>query len=352
MESTEYFEAKIYLSYEDNLNSKLSNELYNLKFIFKDERNFEIEAKEEKYEETYFLNLSIADYINKEEKEFIKKINNFGLLYNSIKKAIDKKRVTLTKNNGILKLTLFYTIIFDDFTISFPIPKVIIEETPGDSEEIEEPELVTKSNIDFKAEIVKYDKQFIDYWYKDIIKVTIKNVGTCTWPRGETSFVCVPDFSTLLCEEYIILDDDVIPGDEVTIKLEFLKKQEKKFEKPYFTFIRLHIHPQFFEPMLLLDFNDAFNAEKKIASEKDIDEYNNTKITKIKKTMDYFKKYFLVPKVMLFLDKNNNNQNSNNKKNLINNIINNANQNEIKNNNNEMNNMKNNNDDNKKKENL
>ena len=59
-----------------------------------------------------------------------------------------------------------------------------------------------------------------------VIKVTIKNVGICTWPRG-SSFVCVPEYSTLLCEEYIILDDDVIPGYEITINLEFLKKMKK-----------------------------------------------------------------------------------------------------------------------------
>lgn len=94
--------------------------------------------------------------------------------------------------------------------------------------------------------------------------------------------------------------------------MEFLKKQEKIFQKPYFTFIRLHIHPQFFDPLLLLDFNDAFKAEKKIASEKDIDENNNTKITKIKKRMDYFKNYYLSQKVMLPLDNNNKNLNNNN----------------------------------------
>ena len=278
-----------------------------------------IEAKRVNSEEIYYLNLYIENYINKKEKDFIRKINNFRLLFNSIKKAIDKKKITLTKNNDNLKLTLFYTIIFDDSTISFDIPKVNLELTPGDSEELKEPELVTKSNVDYKAEIVKYDKQFIDYRSKMVIKVTIKNVGICTWPRG-SSFVCVPEYSTLLCEEYIILDDDVIPGYEITINLEFLKKNEKKYNKPYFTFIRLHIHPQFFDPMLLLDFNDAFNAEKKIASEKDIDEYNDTKINKIKKTMDYKKKYFLGPKVMIPLDEENkdssnlNNNNNNDEK--------------------------------------
>ena len=162
MESPAFFEEKICLSYEENLNSELSNELYNLKFVFKDESNFVIEAKRENSEEIYYLNLYIENYINKKEKDFIRKINNFRLLFNSIKKAIDKKKITLTKNNDNLKLTLFYTIIFDDSTISFDIPKVNLELTPGDSEELKEPELVTKSNVDYKAEIVKYDKQLID----------------------------------------------------------------------------------------------------------------------------------------------------------------------------------------------
>ena len=131
MESASNFETKIYLSYEEKLNSRLTNELYNLKFVFKDERNFEIEAKAEKFNESYLLKLKIADYVNKKEKDFIGKINKFGHLYKAIKKAVDKKRVVITKNNDKLKLTLFYTIIFDDFTISFMIPKIKTEITPG-----------------------------------------------------------------------------------------------------------------------------------------------------------------------------------------------------------------------------
>ena len=92
MESSEFFEAKICLSNEENLNSELSNELYNLKFVFKDESNFVIEAKRVNSEEIYYLNLYIENYINKKEKDFIRKINNFRLLFNSIKKAIDKKK--------------------------------------------------------------------------------------------------------------------------------------------------------------------------------------------------------------------------------------------------------------------
>ena len=238
MESSSYFETKICLSHEEKLNSKLSNNFYNLKFVFKNERNFEIEAQEEKSDESYLLKLKIAEYVNKKEKDFIKKIPTFGHLYKSIKKAVDKKRVILTKNNDILKLTLFYTIIFDDYPISFKIPKVIIEKTPGEETmETNEPELVTRSNIDYKAEIVKYDKEFIDYGDKDIIKVTIKNVGICTWPRVESSFVSVPEFSTLLCEECFIEEGDVIPGDEVTLELEFLKDEKKKLKSHILLFL-------------------------------------------------------------------------------------------------------------------
>ena len=66
-------------------------------------------------------------------------------------------------------------------------------------------------------------------------------VGICTWPRAETSFVSVQEYSTLLCEECFIEDDDVKSGDEVIIELEFLKEQEKKFKKPYFTFYIFYV---------------------------------------------------------------------------------------------------------------
>ena len=50
----------------------------------------------------------------------------------------------------------------------------------------------------------------------------VENKGNCTWERRRTSFQCVPEFSTLLCNEYY-LEEDVIPGDQVEIPLEFMK---------------------------------------------------------------------------------------------------------------------------------
>ena len=43
--------------------------------------------------------------------------------------------------------------------------------------------------------------------------------------------------------------------------LEFLKIQKENLKQPYITSLYLHIHPNDYEPMLVLDFNDSYNNE-------------------------------------------------------------------------------------------
>ena len=187
--------------------------------------------------------------------------------------------------------------------------KELIGEFYKDSEKI----LETKNNTDYRAEIVKYDKQFIDYGDRDIIKVTIENKGTCTWPRFDSSLVCVPEFSTLLCEEYVFDDEEVLPGEQVDVQLEFLKDEEGNLEPPFFTCLHLHIHPQNFDPMLVLDFSDAFKEEKIMASEEEIDKFNQTKITKIQTRIENknnVRKTIITTRVKKVNNPNNNNKDS------------------------------------------
>ena len=44
-----------------------------------------------------------------------------------------------------------------------------------------------------------------------------------SWDRKLTSFKCVHEYSTLICNDYI-LERDVIPDTEEEIELEFMKK--------------------------------------------------------------------------------------------------------------------------------
>ena len=183
----------------------------------------------------------------------------------TIKEAFEKKRLTLFKFYDSFMMTIFYTIIFKEEKISFELhqqskdeeyEKKLIGKFYSESEPIEE-----LQNIDYRAELVEYNTNFEDCGDRSIIKIKVKNIGNCTWDRHDTSFRCVPEFSTLLCNEYF-LTEDIIPGDEHEIELEFMKGDPDNLEPPYFTFLHLNVNYQNYEPMLILDFNNAFKEEK------------------------------------------------------------------------------------------
>lgn len=288
-EPEDYFQNTIYLSSSENIDSRKLDKSFLLASYIEDNM-FKITAQDD--EETFLIQFRMPDWAQRKEKEFTKRINNFKLLTKTIKEAFEKKRLILYKPDSFsLMLTIFYTIIFDEEKISFELhkqcedeedEKILIGKFFSASEPIPE-----ESNIDYRAELIEYSKEFEDYGDRSIIRLRVENKGNCTWERRRTSFQCVPEFSTLLCNEYY-LEEDVIPGDQVEIPLEFMKGDPDNMEPPYFTFLHLHIHPRNFEPMLILDFDKTFKEEKIKASlikdkNQEIKKDNNIKKNIIKK---------------------------------------------------------------------
>ena len=232
------YETKMFLHQNESLDSKLLSKSYVVTFICEDDNNFKIKANDD--EVNYLFHFRYTDYVNMKEKDFIYKINNFKLLLETVEKAINKNRVTLCNIGGSLKLTFYYTNIYDEKEMSFEL-----HEQSTDEEEKEligkfyaESEVIDETNdIDYRAEIANYNKDFEDYGDRKIIRATIRNIGTTTWKKGITSLQCVPEFSSLLCKEYFF-EDEVIPGDEVEITLEFLENEEK-FRTTLFYFYAL-----------------------------------------------------------------------------------------------------------------
>ena len=137
--------------------------------------------------------------------------------------------------------------------------------------------LLGEQSYDYKAEIVKYSKDFEDYGDYKRLEVIIENKGNCSWESDISSLDCIPEFSTLLCKNYYF-EEEVLPGDQVTIYLQFLNDEAQDFgEPPYFTFLQLHIHPRFFNPMLVLDFSHAFDKKENDKNEKKIENKNEIK---------------------------------------------------------------------------
>ena len=139
-----------------------------------------------------------------------------------------------------------------------------------------------KNDLRFRVELLGYSKKFEDYGETSFIKIRVKNTGTCTWDRKITSFKCVPEFSTLLCNDYI-LKEDVYPDNEYNdIELEFMKKNPDNIDTKQFTSIQLNVYDIAFEPMIFLDFENAFkdevnktNLKKPIKPEKNINQNKN-----------------------------------------------------------------------------
>ena len=255
------YETKMFLHQNESLDSKLLSKSYVVTFICEDDNNFKIKANND--DDNYLFHFRYSDYVNMKEKDFIYKINNFKLLLETVEKAINKNRVTLCNIGESLKLTFYYTNIYEEKEMSFELHQQLTDEEEKEliGKFFAESEVIDGTNdIDYRAEVVNYNKDFEDYGDRKIIRATIKNIGTTTWKKGITSLQCVPEFSSLLCKEYFF-EDEVIPGDEVEITLEFLENEEN-LEPPYFTFMHLHIFLQNYEPMLVFDFNNSFINKK------------------------------------------------------------------------------------------
>ena len=280
----------------DELNSQELSDMYMLTFTNQDDHNFKMCA--ENPECQFLYEIKMSDYVNLKEKDFTSQINNFKLLLQTIEKALEKNKVVLSKLNDDLKLTFHYTNIYDEKKISFELKKELSEEEKEkekekerqereqqilmtkDSGQIEEEE---KNKVDYKAEIIEYSKKFEDFGDRNIIKVLIENKGSHYWPKEKASFRCAQEFSSLICKEYF-LEENVKPGEQIELALEFLKNQKENLKQPYITSLNLYVHPQKFEPMLVLDFNENYNNEnipfegpelKKEQQEDDKDEEND-----------------------------------------------------------------------------
>ena len=280
----------------DELDSHELSDMYMLTFTNQDDNNFKMYA--ENPECQFLYEIKMSDYVNLKEKDFTSQINNFKLLLQTIEKALEKKKVVLSKLNDDLKLTFHYTNIYDEKKISFELKKELSEEEKEkekekerqereqqilmtkDSGQIEEEE---KNKVDYKAEIIEYSKKFEDFGDRNIIKVLIENKGSHYWPKEKASFRCAQEFSSLICKEYF-LEENVKPGEQIELALEFLKNQKENLKQPYITSLNLYVHPQKFEPMLVLDFNENYNNEnipfegpelKKEQQEDDKDEEND-----------------------------------------------------------------------------
>ena len=277
------FEKVVRLNINQFLGSRQLSKSYKITFTYENQNVFKIYALSDDEEGKFVCDLKISDYLNMKEKDFTEKVRNFKNLFDAFKTALDKKKFVLWREYDNLKITLYYTIIFDDKNISFELhpdiskdqEKQIIEEFYKESPKIEE-----EKNNDFKAEIVSFENQFIDYGDRDIIKALIENTGNCSWPKDETFLRCVPEFSNLLCEDYYF-EEEVQPGEQIEIELEFLKNEKEEIKPPYFTMLHLNVFYQNFQPMLVLDFNDAFISGRKMADEEEIERYNQNRYTKI-----------------------------------------------------------------------
>lgn len=247
----------------EKLDSKELEEQFMITFRNENDNNFKIIADNCEFQ--FVCQFKISEYVNMKEKDFTSKINNFKLLLETIEKALDKNKVILSRvNDTLLKMTFYYAMFYDEKTISFELPKQKSEEeekTEEKTEPKEAEEIEDNTNLeDYKAEIIEYNKKFEDFGDRNIIRVLIENKGKYSWPKEKTSFCCAQEFSSLICKEYF-LEDNVAPGEQIELALEFLKNQKENLKQPYITSLKLHIHPQDFDPMLVLDFNESYNNE-------------------------------------------------------------------------------------------
>ncbi len=171
------YETKMFLHENEKLDSKLLKKSYVVTFICEDDNNFKIKASDD--DVNYLFHFRYTDYVNMKEKDFIYKVNNFKLLLETVEKAINKNRVTLCNIGESLKLTFYYTNIYDEKEISFELHEQLSDEEEKEliAKLYEESEVIDETNdIDYNAEIVHYNEDFEDYGDRKIIRATIRNM--------------------------------------------------------------------------------------------------------------------------------------------------------------------------------
>lgn len=244
-------DSTLVLHESENLNSNELNEKYNLAFTIENDNHFNIIAVEG--ENQFLSRFNMSEYISKKEKEFTNKIYNFKLLLKFIEKALDKNRVILSKIDDSLKLTFHYENILDEKLISFKLSSAKKEEFKNENKKIED-------YNNYLAEIIEYSNKFEEYEDNKNIRVIIENKGNHYWTKGKTSFKCAEELSSLLCREYI-LEEYVMPGEQIEIILEFPKNQNINMNYQYITSLYLNENQHNYEPILKIDLSEAINKE-------------------------------------------------------------------------------------------
>ena len=175
-EQNNFFEQTIYLNSNEELNSNKLKKSYLFSCTIEDNM-FKITAMDD--EDTYFLQFRLVDWIKRKEKDFVKLVNNYEAILQNIKKAIEKKRYVLYKLDAFaLKMILYYTILFDEESISFELHK-------KSEDEEEEKELISKfysesepiiqeNTRDYRAEKIDYSTNFEDEGDRTTIKLRLK----------------------------------------------------------------------------------------------------------------------------------------------------------------------------------
>lgn len=74
-------------------------------------------------EDNHIIQFTLPNWANRKEKDFTTKINNFKLLIEAMKEAVEKKRLIVYRFFDSFMLTIFYTIIFKEEKISFELHK-------------------------------------------------------------------------------------------------------------------------------------------------------------------------------------------------------------------------------------
>ena len=247
-----FYETRIYLSKGEELESGKTQKMFLVSISNEDPNDFIIKATnaDEQEEEEYILQLKYSDYITKVNRDFTRSFNSLKLLFDKLKSCFENEKVVIFRKTSYSIKIIFF---FNKKTLPFELfPNFY---APSE-------EHLKINDREYKAELIKYDKKLEDYGDRYIVKCQIENVGTTTWDKRITSLVCLPEYSSFICNEYFF-EEEVIPNEQIEVELEFLKNDEI-LKPPFFTFVYLQVNGVIFDPGLVLDFNDFFNEKNDI----------------------------------------------------------------------------------------
>lgn len=220
--------------------------------------------------EDYFeISLSL-DNIRDMNGDFSHYITDFSDFFSLLVIASKQdKLICYSKENekNSLVLKMFYTIFYDQKDASFDLDyhgklsdKEAIQQYYGESPAPDYLNIGDKRM--FKGEIVNYEKDFKEYDDDyEVINFVLKNIGNSTWEPGEIGLKCNDAFSSVICEE-IVIQEEVIPGDEINLEMKFKKGQNKLQDGKIFCYVCLCVRGEPIENEMLLDFLNSFNEEE------------------------------------------------------------------------------------------